>query len=206
MKSAVNLRLLWLFGAAFVLLSAVAGTGSLQGTDSLLIQTAQSRPSFLLDVIARLCSALGSLELTAIFLFALVTGLVLSGRRLLAARLLIAFLVTGLLEYLLKQFLPVPPVPPDFVRIGDSVPVVTVDYSYPYPSGHALRSTILLGATYLLSSNSVLRAGITLALLALLVSRVYVGVHWPSDVVGGALLGVVAIVWTFGKEHQVKDE
>ena len=206
MKSAVNLGLLWLFGTAFVLLSAAAGTGLLQGPDSLLMQAAQSRPSFSLDVIASLCSALGSLELTAIFLFALVTGLFLSGRRRLVARLLLAFLITGLLEYLLKQFLPVPPIPPDFVRIGDSVPVVAVDYSYPYPSGHALRATILLGATYLLSRNSVLRAGITLALLTLLVSRVYVGVHWPSDVAGGALLGVVAVVWAFGKEYQVKDE
>jgi undecaprenyl-diphosphatase len=191
---------------AFVLLSAAAGTGSLQGTDSLLIQAAQSRPSFFLDVIARLCSALGGLELTVIFLFALVTGLFLRGRRRLAGRLLLAFLITGLLEYLLKQFLPVPPVPPDFVRIGDSVQVVAVDYSYPYPSGHALRSTILLGATYLLSRNRALRAGVTLALLALLVSRVYVGVHWPSDVAGGALLGVVAVVWAFGKEDQGKDE
>ncbi len=115
LKSAINLRLLWLFGAAFVLLSAAAGTGSLQGTDSLLIQATQSHPSFFLDVIARLCSALGSPELTAIFLLALVTGLFLSGRRRLASRLLLAFLITGLLEYLLKQFLPVPPVPPGFV-------------------------------------------------------------------------------------------
>ncbi len=188
-----------------MLLSAAAGTGSLQGPDSLLIQAAQSRPSFFLDVIARLCSALGSLELMAIFLLALVTGLFLSGRRRLAIRLLLAFLITGLLEYLLKQFLPVPPVPSGFVRIGDSIPVVAVDYSYPYPSGHALRATILLGAIYLLSRNSVLRAGIALALLALLVSRVYVGVHWPSDIAGGALLGVAAVVWAFGKGDQGKD-
>ncbi len=188
-----------------MLLSAAAGTGSLRGPDSLLIQAAQSRPSFFLDVIARLCSALGSLELMAIFLLALVTGLFLSGRRRLAIRLLLAFLITGLLEYLLKQFLPVPPVPPGFVRIGDSIPVVAVDYSYPYPSGHALRATILLGAIYLLSRNSVLRAGIALALLALLVSRVYVGVHWPSDIAGGALLGVAAVVWAFGKGDQGKD-
>lgn len=206
MKSAVNPRLLWLFGAAFVLLSAAAGTGALQGTDSLLIQAAQSHPSFLLDVVARLCSTLGSLELTAVFLLALVTGLLLSGRRQLATRLLLAFLLTGLLEYLLKQFLPVPPVPPGFVRIGDSIPAVVVDYSYPYPSGHALRATILLGFTYLLSRNSVLRAGVTLALLALLLSRVYVGVHWPSDVAGGSLLGGAAVVWAFGEEGQGKDE
>ncbi len=199
MKSAVNLRLLWLFVAAFVLLSTAAGSGSLQGLDSLLIQAAQSRPSFFLDDIARLCSALGSLKLMSIFLLTLAPGLFFAGRSRLAARLLLAFLMTGLLEYVLKQFLPVPPVPPEFVRIGDSIPVVAVDYSYPYPSGHALRATILLSAIYLLSRNSMLRAGIILALLGLLVSRVYAGVHWPSDVAGGALLGAAAVLWAFGK-------
>jgi undecaprenyl-diphosphatase len=109
----------------------------------------------------------------------------------------LAFLATGLVEYVLKQLLPVPPVPPDFVRIGDFVPLVTVEHSYPYPSGHALRSTILLGAVYLLSGNGVLHAGTALVLLGLLASRVYLGVHWTSDVVGGTLLGAAALAWAF---------
>lgn len=197
LKNASNLRLLWLFGAAFVLLSAAAGTGWLYGPDDYLIRAAQSRPSVLLDALASSLSTLGGLGLTASLLLALVTGLLLKGRGRLAGRLLLAFLVTGLLEYTLKQVLPVPPVPQNFVRIGDFVPLVAVDHSYPYPSGHALRSTILLGSVYLLSSNGILRAGIALALFGILASRVYLGVHWPSDVVGGALLGAAAVTWAF---------
>lgn len=197
MKNAANLRLLWLFGAAFVLTSAAAGTRWLYGPDDYLIRSAQSRPFVILDALASSLSALGGLELTASLLLTLVTGLFLKGRGRLAGRLLLAFLVTGLLEYALKQVLPVPPVPQDFVRIGDFVPLVVVDHSYPYPSGHALRSTILLGTVYLLSSNSILRAGIALALLGILASRVYLGVHWPSDVAGGALLGATAVTWAF---------
>ena len=124
----------------------------------------------------------------------------MGGRRGLAGRLLLAFLATGLLEYLLKQFLPVPPVPIGFARTQDFAPLIVADHSDPYPSGHALRSTILLGTIYLLSKNGLLRAGVVLVLLGLLVSRVYLGTHWTSDVVDGVLLGIIAVLWAFEKE------
>jgi undecaprenyl-diphosphatase len=200
LKSSRCHLLFWLLGVAFVLLSAATATGWLYGPDVFMMQAAQGQPSDLLDALGGSFSALGSLELALILLLALVAGLYKSGRRRLAGRVLIAFLATGLLEYLLKQFLPVPPVPPEFGRTEDFAPLAATDYSYPYPSGHALRSTILLGSVYLLSGNSILRAGVVLALLGLLASRIYLGVHWPSDVVGGALLGVAAVSWAFGKE------
>lgn len=186
-----------------MLLSAVAGTGLIYGPDVFLVRAAQSRPSDFLDGAGRFFSAVGGWEITGSLLLALVAGLFLGGRRRLAGRLLLAFLATALLEYLLKQFLPLPPIPPGFVRTQDFAPLAAIDYSYPYPSGHALRSTILLGAIYLLSKNGFLRAGIALALLGLLASRVYLGAHWVSDVVGGALLGAAAVVWAFKKPSAV---
>ena len=54
------------------------------------------------------------------------------------------------LEYLLKQFLPVLSVPTGFARTQDFAPLIVADHSYPYPSGHALRFTIVLGTIYLL--------------------------------------------------------
>ena len=183
-----------------MLLTVVAGTGWLYGSDVFLMHAVQSRSSDLLDFLARFLSTAGSWGISGALLLALAAGLYGTGRRWLAGRLLVAFLATGLLEYLLKQFLPVPPIPPDTVRAEDFVPLATVELPYPYPSGHAIRSTILLGTTYLLSSNAFLRAGIGLLLLGMLSSRVYLGVHWASDVVGGALLGAAAVLWAFGKE------
>ena len=183
-----------------MLLSVVAGAGLLYGADLFVVRAVQSLSSELLDLVAIFLSAAGSWELSGALLLTLLAGLYGSGRRRLSGRLLIAFLATGLLEYMLKQFLPVPPILSDIVRTQDIVPLTTVGYSYPYPSGHALRSTILLGTIYLLSSSSFLRPGIALLLLGMLASRVYLGVHWVSDVVGGALLGAAAILWTFGKE------
>jgi len=200
LKSTRYLSPLWLFGAAFVLLSVVAGTGWLYGPDVFVMRAVQSRPSDLLDFLARFLSTAGSWGISGALLLALLAGLYGGGRKRLAGRLLVAFLATGLLEYLLKQFLPVPPIPPGSFRAEDFVPLATVEHSYPYPSGHAIRSTILLGTVYFLGRNTFLHGGIALLLLGLLASRVYLGVHWASDVVGGALLGATAVLWAFGKE------
>jgi membrane-associated phospholipid phosphatase len=200
LKGTRSLSLSYLLGTIFVLFSAVAGTGWLYSPDVFLMLVAQSWSSDFLDVAFGFLSAFGSLEVTGALLLTLTAGLSLGGRRGLAGRLLLAFLATGLLEYLLKQFLPVPPVPTGFARTQDFAPLIVADHSYPYPSGHALRSTILLGTIYLLSKNGLLRAGVVLLLLGLLASRVYLGTHWTSDVVGGALLGISAVLWAFGKE------
>jgi membrane-associated phospholipid phosphatase len=87
-----------------------------------------------------------------------------------------------------------------FARTEDFAPPIAAGHSHPYPSGHALRSTILLGAVYLLGTSSLWRAEVALALLGLLASRVYLGTHWTSDVVRGALLGASAVLWAFGRE------
>jgi membrane-associated phospholipid phosphatase len=200
LKGTRNLSLSYLLGTIFVLFSAVAGTGWLYSPDVFLMLVAQSWSSDFLDVAFGFLSAFGSLEVTGALLLTLSAGLSLGGRQRLAGRLLLAFLATGLLEYLLKQFLPVLPVPTGFARTQDFAPLIVADHSYPYPSGHALRSTILLGTIYLLSKNGLLRAGVVLLLLGLLASRVYLGTHWTSDVVGGALLGISAVLWAFGKE------
>ena len=78
---------------------------------------------------------------------------------------------------------------------------------YSYPSGHSMLAPIIFGLGIIVwaapwPSPALRRAALVLAtLLALGIgfSRVYVGVHYPSDVVGGLLLGTawsaLALLW-----------
>jgi undecaprenyl-diphosphatase len=74
--------------------------------------------------------------------------------------------------------------------------------SYSFPSGHALVSTCFLGAVAILAASRfrtrAARVAIWCAAIAAAaligLSRIYLGVHYPSDVLGGY---AIAALWLF---------
>lgn len=72
----------------------------------------------------------------------------------------------------------------------DLLPHLDIVHSYSFPSGHAAGNLIFFGALAMLARS---RAGwvvATLCIVVIGVSRIWLGVHWPSDVVAGWIEGV----------------
>jgi membrane-associated phospholipid phosphatase len=66
------------------------------------------------------------------------------------------------------------------------------DTSFALPSGHALMSVVILGWVALRHPKSpLLLWGIVTIIILIGISRVYLGVHYPSQVVAGWIFGIL---------------
>ena len=89
---------------------------------------------------------------------------------------------------------------------ADLAQVLSREQDNGFPSGHAFFAILVFGLLayfiFITVKNLSLRAIFLVGLVTLILltgtSRVYLGVHWPSDVIGGYLIGgalLTALIW-----------
>lgn len=150
---------------------------------------ANPRGPFWLEETARDVTGLGSMAVLTFITLSVAGFLAIQGRRGLAGYVVLAVGSGLLLSMLLKAGYSRPR--PDLVPHGQTV------YTTSFPSSHAMLSavTFLTLGALLASAQTAWRLkayfiGLaTLLTIAVGVSRIYLGVHWPTDVLAGWIAG-----------------
>jgi len=190
-RTVLFLSVLFLAIIVFVLLAFLARTTPAFPIDLQITRAIQSIDSPVFDGLMRLISWPGFSPQSTIVTLLIGLVLYLFGLHWEAVTALLASLLSGLTNQLVKILIqrPRPSV--------DSVDVFAVLKSYSFPSGHVMFYTILFGFLWYLAYTLIkpsLPRSLLLVLLGGLIlgvgaSRIHLGQHWASDVLGAYLLG-----------------
>jgi membrane-associated phospholipid phosphatase len=187
-----RIRVAAVFAVAFAVAAVLVQTGNTTRVDDAILYWAASLRTPSATGIVRVVTFFGSGN----FLFPLGVAVTIWIRRSSGARLswyYLGWALAGWASYGLFKYLFARPRPNLIPRLGSAG-------WWSFPSGHAMGTTIVVGlALCLLPLRTWHRVVISLGVVAIACSRVYLGVHYPSDVIAGVLAGVafvaLALVW-----------
>jgi undecaprenyl-diphosphatase len=145
-----------------------------------------------LDTLSRIGNALGYSRIVIINLIIACIIFVVIGRKWWAVFLLAA-MACWLTNQLIKALVQRPRPTTEYVRVTEHPD------GWSFASGHTVAGTLFFGALALIAWRFIVPGRWRSVLIAILIgtivligiSRVYVGAHWPTDVVGGWLIGAL---------------
>ncbi len=188
-----------LLAAGVFLVVAAAFTPKFPG-DLAIAEQVQSLAAPWLDSVMEAATVVADTPVAIASLLALAMGLSLARRLLDAAIVLFGGLAFEALIQGVKWAVARPRPPDDLVR------VLETGSTGSFPSGHTYHVVLFGGLLLVLLvfriRNPWLRHALTTLIVALAlfaaVSRVYLGAHWPSDVLGSVVLGIPSVALLLG--------
>ena len=155
--------------------------GALRNIDRAVLDILQVPHASWLDLGASFITALGQSEVLGSVALGVAIVRLRAGRRDWWTPLVIIVVVA--VEFVLKATVPQTPVPHELARNIPVLPFLEAPTPFSFPSGHVARVAFLVGA---LRWPAALSAALVVVMA---LTRIYLGEHWPSDVLGGWLLG-----------------
>ncbi len=142
-------------------------------------------------MVMRIVSAIGGTAGRIILVILVLAPLLICGMRKSALWLLLVVIGGTLLNLGLKQIFAAPR--------PELLPHLDIVHSYSFPSGHSAGNMIFFGALALLAGRRLAYGAAAMVVALIGVSRVWLGVHWPSDVTAGWIEGlgwlILCVIW-----------
>lgn len=206
MRGKVSWKLYGLAGVFLLTLGMffLAGVyASFPGDETALVRF-QSLQTGWLDTTALALDTIGREPLALILVVVVAVGLLIL-RRPTDAFIVVLSVVPLLIGHELKQLVDRPR--PGYLLLGPE------PESLSFPSGHSMYAVIFGGLLIYFVGKLVpsrllrrwLQGCLTALILAMGASRVYLGVHWPSDVIGGFLYGGLALAGLIALRYLLAD-
>lgn len=192
--TAVNVAVALTVGFALLAVLVTLRISQVMAFDEWLNRTVVTNRTAWLDQAMNITTGLGARYVIVSLLLVFTGWALLRGRCMRVTALLwAAFLVNPIVEALLKGLVGRPR--PDLLQLRPGV-------GPSFPSGHVLASVGFYGLVAVVlwqstrrSSHRLAIAGVAGALLVgIAASRVYLGVHWPTDALAGLVMGAVFVV------------
>ena len=186
-------RRAWVFEVAVALLTLACAALTVLAlvvpyfaVDVTLERAIQAPRAAWLDTLASAVSWVGFPPQSNVLFGAIILALFVTGRRWEAAGTLFAAAGSAGLWFLVAPLVHRARPDPDLVRVAVQIPYGS------FPSGHVLTFTATFGFLAFLAwhaRRSALAVVCMLPPVAIAMSRLYLGEHWPSDVLGGFVFG-----------------
>lgn len=187
----------------FIIFGLLVSSGFLIEFDLAVTHFVQSFANRQLDYFFSYLTFLGSTEGTFIIALAVAAILYSMGHKRAIILLLSILFLSSPAIYFFKHWFPHLPPPSQFHRDYPIFSLLDIETPYSFPSGHTARAAFVLGFILYPIAKSrrffltklIIQVSLSLIILLIGYSRIYLGHHWASDVIGGYLFAGLLVMF-----------